>query len=177
MKYIVASLFLAFSLANAQSPKEYVCLPCGQDCDQQIHKEPGNCPHCGMKLIEKSTLKFGNISFEEMCARLKANPKVVLLDVRSPEEFNGTREEGETYGHFKKAININITELEARLSELEKYKNTEILVYCSHSHRSPRASYLLGTKGFKNVKNVSGGVSTISSSAAKECLKNFYQAH
>ncbi len=45
-------------------------------------------------------------------------------------------------------------------NELSKYKKSEVIVYCSHSHRSPRASYILGTHGFTNVKNMSGGVST-----------------
>jgi rhodanese-related sulfurtransferase len=177
MKIFIPLLVLVWSFVQAQSPKEFVCLPCGQACDQQVSKEPGTCSACNMKLVEKSTVKFTNISVDEMCKRINSNPNVVLLDVRSPEEFNGTRQDGPSFGHFKKAININITELESRLKELEKYKNTEILVYCSHSHRSPRASYLLGTSGFKNVKNMAGGVSTLVDPDANECLKKNYVAH
>ena len=176
MKFLVAPLLMiAFSFTQAQSSKEYVCAPCGGDCDQQIYKEPGNCKSCGMKLVEKSTVKFTNISLDEMCKRLNANPNVVLLDVRSAEEFNGTG--FRTYGHFRGAININITELESRLPELEKYKNSEIIVYCSHSQRSPRASQLLTSKGFTNVKNMAGGVSAIEYLSSNECLKKFYREH
>ncbi|MBK8290985.1 MAG: rhodanese-like domain-containing protein [Flammeovirgaceae bacterium] len=110
------------------------------------------CPVCNMKLVEKSTIKFKNLSINEFCDRITANPKAVLLDVRTSGEFNATNTEVMSFGHFKNAINISVEELEGRLSELDKYKDREVLVYCSHSHRSPRASYLLSTRGFKNVK-------------------------
>jgi rhodanese-related sulfurtransferase len=129
-----------------------------------------------MALIDKSTIGYKDIDFETVCARLKANPKALLLDVRSPAEFKGTNTEMPTFGHFKNAVNINIDELEARVGELAKYKGQEVIVYCSHSHRSPRASYFLATHGFKNVKNVSGGVSTLGTTAPK-CLDSYYVKH
>jgi rhodanese-related sulfurtransferase/DNA-directed RNA polymerase subunit RPC12/RpoP len=171
---IVALAVVATSFAVHQK-KEYVCLPCGRECDHATYDKPGTCTSCGMELVEKSTIKFKDLSFEEVCARLKANPKAVLLDVRTPAEFAGSSE-GESFGHFKNAININVEELSKRLNEINKYKNQEVLVYCSHSHRSPRASYLLTTSGFKNVSNVAGGVSTISQSD-KDCLKTNFVSH
>jgi rhodanese-related sulfurtransferase len=155
--------------------KEYVCTPCGLECDGTLYDKPGNCSACGMALVEKSTVKFKNLSFEELCARLKANPKAVLLDVRTPSEFKGSGEVP-SFGHFRNAININVEELPGRLAEIAKYKQTEVLVYCSHSHRSPRASYLLSTHGFNDVKNVAGGVSTITPSD-KDCLKASFVSH
>ncbi|MDZ7646597.1 MAG: rhodanese-like domain-containing protein [Cytophagales bacterium] len=80
---------------------------------------------------------------------MQANPKALVLDVRTLGEFNGTNMEVMSFGHFKNAININVEELERRLSELDQYKDREVLIYCSHSHRSPRASYLLSTQGLK----------------------------
>jgi rhodanese-related sulfurtransferase len=170
-------LTLAFAATSfmAKQNKEYVCTPCGQECDHKVYDKPGNCSVCGMALVEKSTVKFKNLSFEEVCARLKANPKAVLLDVRSPGEFKGITEQ-ETFGHFKNAININVEELQNRVNEIKKYKDQEVLVYCSHSHRSPRATYFLSTHGFKNVNNVAGGVSTITTSD-KDCLKDKYLSH
>lgn len=165
---------LTLNFAYAQKA-QFVCTPCGYDCDREIHDGPGNCEACGMTLIEKSSVKFSEVTFEELCQRLKSNPKVILLDVRSPQEFGGTSQEVTTYGHFKNAININITELENRIGELSKYKDTEILVYCSHSHRSPRASYLLTTRGFSNVKNVQGGVSVLPADLG--CLKSQFVPH
>ncbi|MEJ0032816.1 MAG: rhodanese-like domain-containing protein [Bacteroidota bacterium] len=82
----------------------------------------------------------------------------------------------ESVGHFKNAININVEELESRVDEISKYKGQEVLVYCSHSHRSPRATYFLSTHGFSNVKNVDGGVSTMTD-AERDCLKGSFVSH
>jgi rhodanese-related sulfurtransferase/DNA-directed RNA polymerase subunit RPC12/RpoP len=156
---LVASL-VTFGLPGF-AQKEYVCSPCGYKCDSEIHNAPGTCTACNMELVDKSSIKFKNLSVEEFAQRIKANPTALVLDVRSPEEFKGTTAEMPSFGHFKNAININVQELESRISELSKFKDKEVLVYCSHSHRSPRASYILSTNGFKNVSNMSGGVSTI----------------
>jgi rhodanese-related sulfurtransferase len=129
-----------------------------------------------MELIDKSTIKFKNIRVEELCKRISANPEAVVLDVRSPGEYKGSSSDVSTFGHFKNAININVTELESRAKELDKYKGKEILVYCSHAHRSATASYFLSTHGFKNVNNMLGGVSTINPKA-NDCLKKSYIAH
>ncbi len=178
MKYLI---FIALVLASTSfltiQKKEYVCTPCGHDCDKEIHDKPGTCEHCGMAFVEKSTIKFSDLTFEQLCARLTANPKAVLLDVRSPAEFNGTTTDVPSFGHLKNAININIEELESRVGELKKYKNQEVLVYCSHSHRSPRASYFLTTHGFKDVKNMAGGVSTLSAEQSNECMKKIFVKH
>ena len=157
--------------------KEYVCSPCGRECDKEVHNEPGTCQHCSMQFVDKATIKFSDLTFEQLCARLAANPKAVLLDVRSPAEFNGSTTDIPSFGHFKNAININVEELESRVGELAKYKNQEVLVYCSHSHRSPRASYFLSTHGFKNVSNMAGGVSTLGDDSNKECMKKIFVKH
>src|SRR5688572_15932893 len=167
--FLLLALVVFATSFIVKQKKEYVCTPCGLECDRTVHDKPGTCSSCGMTLVEKSTVKFKELSFADVCARLKANPKAVLLDVRSPAEFKGSAE-NPSFGHFAKAININVEELPGRIDEIAKYKNQEVLVYCSHSHRSPRATYLLSTKGFKNVNNVAGGVSTISESD-KDCLK------
>ncbi|HZY81175.1 MAG TPA: rhodanese-like domain-containing protein [Cyclobacteriaceae bacterium] len=164
-----------FVINKKDQKKEYVCMPCGRDCDHDTYDRPGTCSSCGMALVEKSTVKFKDLSFEQVCARLKANPKAVLLDVRTPGEFEGTSD-APSYGHFKNAININVEDLPRRMDEISKYKDQEVLVYCSHSHRSPRATYLLSTNGFKNVNNVAGGVSSITE-AQKSCFKGNFVEH
>jgi rhodanese-related sulfurtransferase len=45
------------------------------------------------------------------------------------------------------------------MHQLDSLKDKEIIVYCSHSHRSPMATYMLSQNGFANVKNMSGGMS------------------
>jgi rhodanese-related sulfurtransferase/DNA-directed RNA polymerase subunit RPC12/RpoP len=176
MKTILILVFCAASaLATAQA-KEYVCTPCGNACDKTIHTKPGTCPTCHMKLVEKAGIQFENLTIDAFCKRITDNPNgILLLDVRTKGEFEGTAFRT-TYGHFKNAININVEDLEARMSELTKYKDKEVLVYCSQSIRSPRAAMILTQNGFKTVKNMSGGVSTLRVEG-NECLKNNFVVH
>lgn len=172
---LICFLVVAFLSFNANSQNEYVCMPCGQACDKVVHSKPGSCPDCHMKLVLKTSLQFDNLTAEEFCARIAINPNAVLLDVRSAGEFDCSAWRN-TYGYFKNAININIDDLENRLAELEKYKDREILVYCSHSVRSPRAAMLLNQHEFKNVKNLAGGVSTLIVKG-NACLEKTFVVH
>src|SRR5262249_51096840 len=119
---------------------------------------PGSCSHCNMQLVKRSTIVFDTVLPAQLYAHIKKAGKnnVVLLDVRTPEEFNGTAPE--KFGRLKSAINIPIQQLQQRINELEAYKEKEIIVYCSHSHRSPQASYLLTQNGFKKVTNLQHGM-------------------
>lgn len=49
-------LFIAsFISANAQSQATaFYCPPCDSDCDQLTFTEAGECPHCGMSLLEQT---------------------------------------------------------------------------------------------------------------------------
>ncbi|HEX8529020.1 MAG TPA: rhodanese-like domain-containing protein [Cytophagales bacterium] len=144
--------------SDAHPEPRYVCTPCGNDCDAEVYEKPGNCRHCGMALVQKDKVAFTNVSPDELCRLVAGNKNLVLLDVRTPQEYNG--QDRGRYGHLKNAINIPIGELEGRIGELNAYKDREIVVYCSHSQRSPRASQLLADKGFTRVRNMSGGLST-----------------
>lgn len=137
---------------------DYVCLPCGYDCDSIRTTEGGNCSQCGMQRVKASAITFHNVSPAELYRHIAAKGKdsVLLLDVRTPEEFNGTATE--KFGRLKNAINIPVQQLEQRIKELDAYRNREIIVYCSHSHRSPAASYLLTQKGFMQVTNLQHGM-------------------
>lgn len=176
LKFSLVNFFALFliSSAFAQAEKQkttfaaeqYQCLPCGQDCDNEVCTKPGKCVHCQMDLVKKSTVTFKNISPAEICDYIQKHPNVVLLDVRTKEEFEGKA--NPDFGGLKNAINIPVQELQSRLSGISHLKNKEIIVFCSHSHRSPQASYLLTQNGFKNVTNMSGGMSVMKDNS---CMK------
>jgi rhodanese-related sulfurtransferase/DNA-directed RNA polymerase subunit RPC12/RpoP len=170
--FIIAVLFGCFintSFINKNANKmvfnkqpsdtTYVCMPCGSSCDNVSYKTAGVCSHCNMKLVTKISVKFNKIQPTNLCnfIKEKGQESILLLDVRTPEEFNGTAKE--KFGKLAGAINIPVQDLEKRIAELAKYKNKEIVVYCSHSHRSPRASYLLMQNGFSKVTNMEYGMS------------------
>jgi rhodanese-related sulfurtransferase len=166
-RLLLSALFcLAVFASVAQNKEVYVCLPCGASCDNQEYSSGGQCEHCHMNLVAKSSIKHSSVSPEKVCKFIASKKDVVLLDVRTREEFNGTAEEN--FGTLKNAINIPVQELENRLAELSAHKGKTILVFCSHSHRSPRASYLLTQNGFKNVVNMSGGMSVMTDGNCKK---------
>ena len=178
---VVCFVLIMFT-SNNQSMKKamqnqeiYVCLPCGSACDTAQYKKSGTCSHCSMELVKKSTITHSNVEPENLCSFIaKARDKnVLLLDVRTPDEFEGKAEA--KFGKLNHAINIPVQDLEKRINELTAYKNKQIIVYCSHSHRSPRASYVLSQNGFKKVTNMQGGMSVWKSRVKDEaCNKNLY---
>jgi rhodanese-related sulfurtransferase len=159
-------ILISVLFAQPQTQEKYVCLPCGQDCDLQEYDLPGKCSHCQMDLVKKSTVTFKTVTPAQICNYIDNHRGVVLLDVRTKEEFEGTS--NPNFGTLKNAINIPIGEINKRIKELDQYKNNEIIVFCSHSHRSPQVSYLLSQKGFKKVSNMSGGMSVMSDPACKK---------
>jgi rhodanese-related sulfurtransferase len=119
-----------------------------------------------MDLVEKSTVHFKTIEPPMLCQYIAGHPNVVLLDVRTKEEFEGKADPN--YGTLKNAINVPVQELEKNISTLAPYKDKEIIVYCSHSHRSPHACYILTQNGFSNVTNMAGGMSVMKD---KSCMQ------
>jgi len=175
---LISSIFVIslYSFSNKNQERsiaiKYTCIPCGSGCDSMTYDKPGTCSHCNMKLVDRSTIVHKNIQPDKMCTLDEKN--VVFLDVRTPAEFNGTAQD--KFGAIKNAINIPVQELEKRMNELEKYKDKEIIVYCSHSHRSPRASYMLTQNGFKKVTNMLGGMSVWKEQVKKnDCNERLYQ--
>ena len=75
---------------------------------------------------------------------------VVVLDVRTPEEFNS--------GHIPNAINIDIYSdyFRTDISALDKSKS--YAVYCRSGKRSVDASSEMDLTGFKSTFNLTGGI-------------------
>ncbi|MGD9639469.1 MAG: FAD-dependent oxidoreductase [Alphaproteobacteria bacterium] len=84
-------------------------------------------------------------------AKLEANQKPYLLDVRGPDEYEAMRlGVGETL--------IPLGALRKRLNELPQDRNQEIICYCKISLRGYEAALILEASGFKNVKVLEGGI-------------------
>lgn len=70
----------------------------------------------------------------------------VLVDVRTPGEFDG--------GYIEGAINIPVNELSSRLDELPE--NTPVIVYCRSGNRSARALSTLQSAGYEQAYDLGG---------------------
>lgn len=118
-----------------------------------------------MQLVKKSSIVFRSIQPSEVCNYISKHPGTILVDVRTTPEYDGKTD---TFGTLKNAINIPIQELQGRVLELNDFKDKEVIVYCSYSRRSPRASYFLTQNGFTNVINMEGGMSVMSDNSCKK---------
>ena len=77
-------------------------------------------------------------------------PDIVILDVRTEEEFN--------VEHLEDAINIPLQDLPWKFVELDKKKT--ILVYCKNGNKSAQASQTLVNNGFSNIYHLEGGITS-----------------
>ena len=83
--------------------------------------------------------------------------KVALIDVRTVEEYAS--------GTIPGAINIPVDDLRDRLSELPT--DRPIWLFCGVGLRGYLASNILKVRGYKEVRNLIGGITTYNSATAK----------
>ncbi|GAA4301002.1 rhodanese-like domain-containing protein [Nibribacter koreensis] len=91
-----------------------------------------------------------DITAAELKQRLANNETPILLDVREPWEHEEQSIAGSQL--------IPLGTLPERISDLEEYKDQEILIHCRSGARSATAQAILKQQGFTNVRNVLGGI-------------------
>ena len=91
-----------------------------------------------------------NITVDELKARIDAGEKINIVDVREPHE-NAEFNIGGVLIPLGKVQTMQI-------DELEDLKNEEVIVYCRSGNRSGQACLILDSLGFKNTKNLVGGM-------------------
>ena len=86
--------------------------------------------------------------------KIKNNEDVILVDVRTPEEY-------ETI-HLEDALLLPVQELSQQsLNEVglgENMKDKEIILYCRSGARSKTAYDIMNSLGYTNIKSVAGGM-------------------
>jgi|SRR5450755_4427778 rhodanese-related sulfurtransferase len=90
------------------------------------------------------------ISVDELNVRREAGETLQLIDVREPAEH----EEFNIGGLLYPLGRIQSMETE----NIEQWKDQELICYCRSGNRSGQACMILEMAGFKNVKNLSGGM-------------------
>lgn len=94
--------------------------------------------------------KLNNLRPEEFARALHQKNGPILLDVRTPEEFQ--------QAHLPGAINISYltSDLWDRLEQLDR--ESTYFVYCRTERRSMRVCMLMQNGGFLQVYNMEGGL-------------------
>lgn len=85
--------------------------------------------------------------------KMKNDPDVVLLDVRSNYEHN--------VGKFKNAVTLDINhfrEFPDKIKELDQYRDKKIITYCTGGIKCEKASAYLLEQGFEDVYQLHGGI-------------------
>ena len=90
------------------------------------------------------------ISVAELKDRMDAGEDIHLVDVREPAE-NAEFNIG--------GILLPLGDIQNMQTDvIDGWKNDEIVLYCRSGNRSGIATQILEQMGFKNVKNLTGGV-------------------
>ncbi len=88
------------------------------------------------------------ISAEDAKKAMEEDSTVILLDVRSQEEYEKK--------HIPNAVNLPIDSINQKANEIIQDKGTKVIVYCQKGNMSKKASKMLYKLGYKNIYNLGG---------------------
>lgn len=91
-----------------------------------------------------------HLNAQQAAQWLQTNKNTVVLDVRTPAEFES--------GHLKGAVNVNYNapDFEQQIAKLDRQK--PYLVHCAVGGRSTKSLPVLEKLGFQNVRHLDGGL-------------------
>lgn len=98
-------------------------------------------------ILSCSKKTYNNIDIKKALDLISKSTNLVLLDVRTPEEYMS--------GSAPNSINIDLlnTDFKSKIDILDK--NKQYIVYCRSGNRSAIASSIMSTNGFSNIYNLS----------------------
>ena len=102
------------------------------------------------KILIKFNKNVKNVSGEEAAKLIRENKDLVVLDVRSKDEYQT--------GHINGAKLMPVNEIASRISELEKFRGKPILVHCASGGRSPKAVNILLKNKFGSIYHMNHGL-------------------
>ncbi|MBM3291902.1 molybdopterin-synthase adenylyltransferase MoeB [Candidatus Bathyarchaeota archaeon] len=139
---------LDMSVREIHTYKDPECPICGER--PTIHELTDYEKFCGVNVGSYNNELESDwiIQPEELASEIIKNPKLSLIDVRNPPEWE--------ICNLPNVHLIPEQELPSRLNELDK--NDDIVVYCKSGVRSSRAVMMLKVAGFKRVRNLNGGI-------------------
>ncbi len=74
----------------------------------------------------------------------------VLVDIRDTKEYSS--------GHIAGAVSMPVSSIDARIGELESYKDKPVVLVCKMGQHASAAGRKLKALGFENVRRLSGGM-------------------
>ena len=92
------------------------------------------------------------IEAEELAQNLLTSHPATVIDVRSPEDFNGP------LGHIRDARNVPLATILGHLRELASFRDVPIVLVCRTHNMSSSAAEKLATAGFTDIRVLRGGM-------------------
>ena len=74
----------------------------------------------------------------------------VLVDIRDTKEYSA--------GHIAGAVSMPVSSIDARIGELESYKEKPVVLVCKMGQHASSVGRKLKDLGFENVRRLSGGM-------------------
>lgn len=91
---------------------------------------------------------------QEVKRLMEQNGDVIIIDVRTPEEFVGP------LGHIPGAVLRPVKQIDDWVYEFSYEKDKRFIMVCRSGNRSRTAAKYFSRKGFQNVYNMKGGMRT-----------------
>ena len=105
--------------------------------------------NCSDIILKKELINMIDISVKEAEELISTEKDLLILDVRTHEEY--------VDGHLENSKLIPLGKLPLDIDELYGLEDTPILVYCRSGGRSYQASLILENNGFRKIYNMLGG--------------------
>ena len=144
---------LAMRFKELKLRKDPACPICGEN--PTIHELIDYEEFCGVgrgneaaEPAVEAGPNVGEITVSELKAKFDRGDKFTLLDVREPHEY--------AIGKIPGSKLVPLGTVEGRADEFDP--NEEIVLQCKSGMRSAQALEILRSKGFKNLKNLKGGI-------------------
>ena len=90
-----------------------------------------------------------DITIEELKHKLENNEDFLLIDVREDWEYKEFNIDGRL---------ISLGSLQGAIDDLDDWMEKEVVVHCKSGGRSAAAKEFMVRQGFKNVRNLLGGM-------------------
>lgn len=92
--------------------------------------------------------EYHQLTAAQAKARMDSGDEVIILDVRTPEEY--------AQGHIPGAVLLPVTSIGSDTAKLLPDKDAEILIYCRSGNRSRQATNMLVDMGYTAVYDFGG---------------------
>ena len=141
---------LSMTFKELKLGKNKNCLICGEN--PRIKELMDYEEFCNIKEEEEKSLEEDEISVQKLKKMVDDHEDFMLVDVREEYEWDICKIDGAKLIPLSRIMNDDIDILE----NIEKDK--KIVLHCHSGARSAEALNILRSKGFKNLKNLVGGI-------------------